>query len=233
MKQIKIIGALFVLLFMGCSDANEVLDQYTEGGPILYSGKVNDLSFQSGYYRVKVNIFPANDVNRANCLLSWSITNELRDSMLVDYSKADYTDSLNCYSVVIDLSKEKVQGNMWLSAQNIDVFGNKSLVEEKGAFIYGDIYKSTLLNDRVSFNADGDVIIFDRKVGSVGNIVSYERADGTFSPEILLAEDELALQNYKVGGLLKSKTRFLIKNTDIDTLETTYYTETKIPSPKR
>lgn len=231
MKQIKIISALLLLVFMGCSDANEMLDKYTEGGPMLYSGKINELTTQSGYYRVKVNVFPAPDVNRDHCLLSWNVVGDRRDSLIMYYDEADYNDSLECYSTIIDLSTDSIQGSLWVTAQNVDVYGSKSLTTESGAFVYGTIYETVLLNDGVHFNDDRNTIVFDRKVGSVGNYVSYEKSDNTITEEIFFQGDTLAMDNPKVGGVVKYKTRYLIKEADIDTLDVTYYSEEMIPSP--
>ncbi|MFV0431758.1 MAG: DUF4998 domain-containing protein [Alphaproteobacteria bacterium] len=233
MKAIKynILGLILFSLFAACDNVDDFIDQHTEGGPIIYAGKVNKLEFQSGYNRIKANIYPVADVNRDHCILSWNVTNEVKDSLIVDYSKAAYDDSLECYSVIIDLSEDKIQGSLLVEAQNVDAFGNKSLIEEKGAFVYGVIYESTLINDGVRFNEDADVIIFNRKVGSVGNYVSYEKTDGSFTPEVLCTDEQFAMQDNKVGGLVKNKTRFLIKETDIDTLEVNYYSEVEIPLP--
>ncbi|MFV0441766.1 MAG: DUF4998 domain-containing protein [Lachnospirales bacterium] len=231
MKHIKIIIGLLLLLFMACSDANELLDKYTEEGPILYSGKIDDLTFQSGYYRVKVNIFPAPDVNRNYCILSWNVTNERRDSLIVYYTDENYDAELECYSTIVDLSKDSIQGNLWISAQNIDRSGDKSLTTEKGAFVYGQIYESALLNDGVHFTDDADGVIFNRKVGSVGNLVSYEKADGTFTAEELFKGDTLAMQGHKVGGVVRYRTFYLMNETDIDTLEVERFSESSVPYP--
>jgi len=59
--NVAIILSLFLL---SCDNANDLLNQYTKNGPIVYAAKINELNTQSGYYRFRVNIFPAEDVNK-------------------------------------------------------------------------------------------------------------------------------------------------------------------------
>lgn len=233
MKYIKkgIIGLLVLFSIISCDETSSFLDKHLENGPIIYSAKVNELDFQSGYYRVRVNIYPANDVNRDFCILKWNITNEVKDSVQVDYVDSNYDTDLECYYTVIDVSADKIQGNLLIEAQNVDVFGNKSLNIDKGAFLYGSVYESTLQNDLISFPPDVDQIIVSKRIGSVGSLISYELSDGTFTEEIFLTDDTYPLVDYKVGGVVRNKTRYLINETDIDTLTSTKYTETVIPFP--
>lgn len=233
MKYIKRgIVSLFVLFsIVACDDASNFLDQYTENGPIIYAGKVNELDFQSGYYRIRVNIYPAEDVNRDYCLLSWNVTSEKQDSVQVKYNESNYDSDLDCYYTVIDVSEDGIQGNLLIEAQNIDVFGNKSLKSNKGAFVYGSIYESTLLNDGINFSPDVDEVVIERKIGSVGNYISYEQIDGNFTEEVYVTESSYPLVNPKVGGIVRNKTRYHLNETDLDTLTTIKYSETVIPYP--
>ena len=71
---------------------------------------------------------------------------------------------------------------------------------------------------------------FEQKIGAVGNLVSYEQTNGQFTEEVLVRENEFPLIDAKPGGILRSKIRYLITETDIDTLITTNYQETVIPA---
>lgn len=226
----KGIVCLFVLVgIISCDDASTFLDQYIEDGPIVYAAKVNELDFQSGYYRVRVNIYPAEDVNRSYCMLHWNITNEIKDSIRVDYAPSNYDTELDCYYTIIDVSASNIQGNLLIEAQNVDAFGNESLVSDKGAFIYGEVYQSTLLNDGIGFSDDVDEILIQQKIGSVGNFVSYEQADGSFTEEVYITESNYPMEDAKTGGLVRNKTRYLMDESDIDTLMSIKYSETVIP----
>ncbi len=233
MKYIKkgIVGLIVLFNLVSCDEASSFLDKHLENGPIIYSAKVNWLDFQSGYYRVRVNIYPAEDVNRDFCVLRWRITDQEQDSVNVDYVEGNYDTDLDCYYTIIDVSNNNIQGNLLIEAQNVDVFGNKSLKIDKGAFIYGSIYESTLQNDLIGFSPDVDQIIVEKRIGSVGSFISYEQLDGTFTEEIFLTEDTYPLVDYKVGGVVRNKTRYLMNETDIDTLNSTKYSETVIPFP--
>ncbi len=217
---------ILALFLVSCDNANDLLDQYIKDGPIVYAGKISESNTQSGYYRLRVNIYPAEDVNRSYCILKWNVTSGIRDSVRMDYVDGNYDKDLKCYFTIIDLPK--IEGNLLLESQNVDVFGNRSLKDSEGAFIYGSTYVSTLLNSQVSFSAKVDEVIFENRIGSVGNLLSYEQNDGQFTEEVLVTS-RYPLTNAKKGGIVRSKTKYLLAATDIDTLVTTEYLETLIP----
>lgn len=227
-KYAYITALLLAFLYTGCENANELLDQHLKNGPIVYAGKIDTLDMQSGYYRLRVNIYPAEDVNRSHCVLSWQVAGGERDSVTVDYVEANYDEEQGCYYTTISLAA--VEGNLQIDAQNVDTFGNRSLVTNEGAFIYGESYISTLVNASVNFSPNADEVTFEQKIGAVGNLVSYEQTNGQFTEEVLVREGSFALVDARRGGILRSKTRYLITETDIDTLVAPEYLETVIPA---
>ena len=221
---------LFLMLFASCDNANDLLNQYIKDGPIIYAGKINEMSTQSGYYRVRVNIYPAVDVNRSHCVLSWNITEGIRDSVQLDYNPSNFDDEMGCYYTFIGtISTDSIEGNLEINAQNVDTFGNRSLVESVSAYIYGTSYISSLINAQVSINAAIDRISFEQRIGAVGNLLSYEQNEGAFTEEIFITEESHPLINAKPGGVVRTKTRYLVNETDIDMLDVTEYLETRIP----
>lgn len=227
-KHIKlyIIGACIAVSQVSCDNANELLDQYIENGPIVYAGKINDIDILSGYYQVGVNILPSQDVNKAYCILKWNNSTGTKDSIRVEYSDANFDPIRGGYFKIINLPS--IEGNILIEASNIDAFGNKSLLFTKGGYVYGANYINTLLPSNVRFTTANTVIEFDNKMGAVDNVVSYEQADGQFTPEAKVVRT-LPLVNPKKGGKVRSKTRYVINPTDIDTLVTADYLETIIP----
>lgn len=226
-KYAYITALLMAFLYASCENANELLDQHLENGPIVYAGKIDTLDIQSGYYRLRVNIYPAEDVNRSHCVLSWQVAGGERDSVTVEYVEANYDEDLACYYTLIPL--DAVEGNLLIEAQNVDTFGNRSLITSEGAFIYGASYVSTLVNASVHFLPDADEITFEHKIGAVGNLVSYEQTSGQFTEEVLVRDERFPLVDAKSGGMIRSKTKYLITGTDIDTLVAPEYLETLIP----
>ncbi|MCG8320235.1 MAG: DUF4998 domain-containing protein [Cytophagales bacterium] len=220
---------LVLIILISCDNASSFLDQHLENGPIIYAAKVDQLTTQSGHYRFRINIYPAEDVNRSYCRLKWNITNDIKDSVQVNFSEDNYDPDLSSYYAIIDVSKDSIFGNLLIEAQNFDYFGNASLITEEIAFIYGDNFISSLTNDKIGFSPDSDKIEISRQLGSVGNYISYELADGSFTEEVFTKESEIPLENAKSGGIVRNKSRILVRETDIDTLGTTFYSETKIP----
>lgn len=230
MRKYIFIGTILLTFFTSCDNANDLLDQYLKDGPISYAAKINELNTQSGYYRFRVNIFPAEDVNRSYCILSWNIKEGLKDSVKIDYKTENFDMEKGCYFAVIDMPQSLgIQGNLAINAQNVDAFGNRSLVETGSAYIYGENYVSSLINASVSFSANGDKVTFEKRVGAVGNLVSYELNNGNFSNEVFVSEESYSLVYAKAGGIIRTKTRYRIVETDIDTLEATDYLESIIP----
>lgn len=218
------------LFLVSCDNVNDLLNQYTKDGPIIYAAKVNEINTQSGYYRFKINLYPAEDINRSHCILSWNITGDTRDSIKIDYSPNNYDNELECYYIIVDgPSTHGIQGNLEISAQNIDAFGNKSLIEIGSAYIYGEDYISSLLNAQVRISSTVDEITFEQKIGAVGNLLSYQQKNGNFTDEVFVTDNSYPLIDAKSGGLIRSKTRYLVNETDIDMLDVAEYLETEIP----
>jgi len=225
--NVAIILSLFLL---SCDNANDLLNQYTKNGPIVYAAKINELNTQSGYYRFRVNIFPAEDVNRSYSILSWNTSAGSTDSVRIDYQENNFDSDLKCYYAIIDISPDdNIQGNMEISGQNVDIFGNRSLIVNGSAYIYGLNYVSTLINAQISFSSGNKSIIFEPKIGAVGNLISYEKNSGGFTEEVFVSDNTYPLSDAKPGGVVRTKTTYLINETDIDTLEVVEYLETIIP----
>ena len=224
---------LLSFFFVSCDNANDLLDQYIKDGPIIYAAKVKELNTQSGYYRFRVNLFPAEDVNRSYCILNWNITEGLKDSVKIDYNVDNYDKERGCYYTFIDIPPNQgIQGNLSINAQNVDNFGNRSLIETGSAYIYGLNYISSLINVPISFSPKTDKVIFEERIGAVGNLLSYEKNNGSFTNEVFVNATSYPLVDAKIGGIIRTKTRYLINKTDIDTLEVTEYFESKIPVTK-
>ena len=221
---------ILAFFYVSCDNANDLLNQYIKDGPIVYAAKISELNTQSGYYRFRVNIYPAEDVNRSYCNLSWNLTEGLKDSVKIYYNVNNFDKYLGCYYSIIDIpSTSGIQGNLAINAQNVDNFGNKSLMETGSAYIYGLHYISSLINAPVSFSSKAAEVIFEKRVGAVGNLLSYEQNNGSFTREVFVIGDSHPLTDVKVGGIVRTKTRFLITETDIDTLEVAEYLETRTP----
>ncbi|TYP88210.1 uncharacterized protein DUF4998 [Sphingobacterium allocomposti] len=225
-KILYVMGAVLSVMQVGCDNADDLLNQYIEDGPIVYAGRIEVLDIKSGYQKVGVRIVPAEDVNRAYCMLRWNTASGAADSVKVDYTPANYHDDFEGYYTVVDMPD--IEGNVLIEAWNVDAFGNKSLLTDQGGFVYGPNYVRTLLPSSVGFTAGNQAVEFDNRVGAVDNLVSYEQQDGQFTEEVTVVES-LELINPKSGGVVRSKTRYLINENDIDTLVTPDYLETVIP----
>ena len=172
-KIIYIIGATLSLFQLGCDNADDLLDQYIKDGPIVYAGRIMELDIKAGYQRVGIRIFPAEDVNKSYCMLRWNTASGTKDSVRVDYVASNYNNMLESYYKVVDMPS--IEGNVLIEAWNVDAFGNRSLMSDKGGYVYGPNYLKTLLPSLVRFPSGNTSIEFDNKIGVVDNLVSYEK----------------------------------------------------------
>lgn len=227
MKNIvSILIAACTFLLIGCDNADDLLNQYIKDGPIVYAGKITDLNIKSGNQRLGIYIYPAEDVNKAYCMLSWNAASGKKDSVKIEYIPANYrSETKNYYSVI---NMPAIEGNILIEAWNIDVFGNKSLLTSKGGFVYGENYIKTLLPSLAKFSTGNKTVEFDNKIGVVDNLVSYQQTGGQFTTEVNVVKT-LSLVNPLKGGKVRSKSRYLINSNDLDTLVTANYLETVIP----
>lgn len=225
-KIIYILVVASTILLIGCDNADDLLNQYIKDGPIVYAGKITDLNIKSGNQRLGVHIFPAEDVNKAYCMLSWNSASGKKDSIKVDYVQGNYSSETGGYYSVVNMPD--IEGNILIEAWNVDVFGNKSLLTTKGGFVYGEKYIKTLLPSLVKFTTGNKTVEFDNKIGTIDNLVSYQQSNGQYTTEVNVVKS-LSLVNPMKGGKVRSKTRYLISKNDLDTLVTANYVETVIP----
>ncbi|WP_164110754.1 MULTISPECIES: DUF4998 domain-containing protein [Sphingobacterium] len=225
-KIVYLMVATLSLFSVGCDNADDLLNQYIKDGPIVYAGRITDLNIKSGYKRLGVSVFPAEDVNRAYCMLRWNTGSGNRDSIKVNYTADNYDSTLQSYFAIIDMPS--IEGNVLIEAWNVDAFGNKSLLTSKGGFVYGENYIKTLLPALAKFSTGNKTVEFDNKIGVVDNLVSYQQTGGQFTDEVKV-EKSLSLVNPLKGGKVRSKSRYLINSNDLDTLVTANYLETVIP----
>lgn len=86
-----------------------------------------------------------------------------------------------------------------------------------------------MINAQTSFSTGNNNIIFEPRVGAVGNLLSYEKKSGGFTEEVFVSDNSYPLTDAKPGGAVRTKTRYHISDTDIDTLEVVEYLESTIP----
>lgn len=225
-KIVYLMVATLSLFSVGCDNADDLLNQYIKDSPIVYAGRITDLNIKSGYKRLGVSVFPAEDVNRAYFVLRWNTGAGTRDSLKVTYTADNYNSTLQSYFAVIDMPS--IEGNVLIEAWNVDTFGNKSLLTSKGGFVYGENYIKALVPSLAKLSTGNKTVEFDNKIGVVDNLVSYQQTGGQFTEEVKV-EKSLTLVTPLKGGRVRSKSRYLINANDLDTLVTANYLETVIP----
>ena len=220
-NKITIILLVFSLL-CSCEDVDGKLNQYLENGPIIYTAKMDSLVIESGYYRARVNFYPAPDANLSYAQLIWNKGRNSQDTFY-DKDKSLYDENRACFYTILDFTEDGLQGDILFEALNYDKYENKSITLTKSKLIYGDSYLSGLTNTVVSSienmaytNVDSCTIIFDPKAKLVGVEISYETPTDFVTEKIYKNPITLGL---KPGSTtLSYKSLYHINSNDLDTL---------------
>jgi hypothetical protein len=230
----KITISLFTLaLVCSCDDVNGKLDQYLEEGPIIYTGKIDSLIIESGYYRARVNLYAAPDANLSYANLVWN-KGANSQKIYYDETKSLYDEDRECFYAILDFTEDALQGNVFFEAVNYDRYENKSISLSRSKLIYGDSYRSGLTNTLVNSitnkawtGVDSCAIAFDPKVGLVGTEITYETPLETVTERIF--ENEVTLGLKPGTTALSYKSLYHINSKDLDTLITTAVRDVTVP----
>lgn len=182
-----------VMTLFSCSDMNDMHDEYLAGGERIYIGKIDSLKTFAGNERIKLQ-FWASDPRAKSVGFYWYPNN---DSLIVDINRTSSTDSFEAYIGGALSSKTISEGNYTLKIITRDNKGHYSIPFEKIINIYGDRFRSTLVNrvlKSVAYQANDATLsltfsgpINDKEIGIE---ISYTDKDGT-AKTLVLADAEV------------------------------------------
>lgn len=145
MKKNRIITPLFIsLLFItfACSEMNDKHDFYLKDGERIYIGKVDSLHIFPGDNRVQFNYW-VSDPRCKKVGFYWYPEN---DSVMVNINKVVPSDTL-ALLIGGELGTKSIsQGSYTLRVITYDDKGNHSVTTEEVFNVYGDDFRSSLIN---------------------------------------------------------------------------------------
>ena len=141
MKQNNSILLAIVSIFLilsSCSEMNSLHQEYIDEGEMIYAARIDSFDVCPGNNRQQINLhYSAQRIERG--VIFWS---DGKDSISFDIPPVSGT----YYSVLIPEIKE---GDYTYKLVTYDKYENSSLPTEITGHVYGDAYKSSLINKRV------------------------------------------------------------------------------------
>ena len=211
-----------------CSDMNDVHSEYLKDGERIYIGKLDSLVVLPGDGRAILR-FWASDPRAKSVMFNWIPED---DSLYFEFDRSTPRDT---FEVVIGREngmKPLAEGNYTLQATTSDNLGHFSLILEKSLSIYGDKYRSTLI-DRVinssqyeskenKLKLEFSGPFTDDDIGVEVMYTSEEMGIKTvqFADSLLL--DPVTISNFDVSKGMKYRTMYLPDSLAIDTFYTAY-----------
>ncbi len=132
----------FIVSLNSCSDMNDMYDEYLVGGERIYIGKIDSLKTFAGDGRIKLR-FWVSDPRAKRVGFYWYPNN---DSLFVDINRTSPIDSFEVYIGGALSTKAISEGNYTLKIITQDNNKHFSIPYEKIINIYGDRFRSTLIN---------------------------------------------------------------------------------------
>ena len=223
-----LIAVVFVSFFTACSDMNDLHQIYLDQGEKIYAAKIDSVFIRPGDGREQLDLF-YNAQRIVKCKIYWNVRTDSMEFELPSRGNSGI-------SVRLENMEE---GNYGYEIFTFDKFENSSLVVEASGKVYGENYKSSLINPSVS-NAefvDGNAVIewgnISPESGVVGVDIKYENKWNQLLDTFVVVTSSTSGGNTVLPSILRGsgfeyRTIFLPNELAIDT----FYTEFQPKSVK-
>lgn len=214
---------LFCLLFSGCSKYDDY-KKYTENGEIIYLTKVDSVKVFSGNKRIMFS-WVTSDPRIVKYKIYWNLD---ADSLEVKVGSPTNNSAPDTMKVNINnLEEDKYEFNI----VSFDVDNNHSVKSFVDGEVYGDNYKSTLLNRVIksAVNIKGtelvELVWYKSDVSEIGVELVYTSSSGK-QVNVIVPRDTIItkLTDFRVGSTINYRTLFLPAPFAIDIFYTNYNT---------
>lgn len=233
-KKIKIGIAAFCCsaTLVSCSKWDD-FKKYTEGGEIVYTGKMDSVVVFGGKKRVRLIGKIKGDPKIVKARIYW---NDLRDSVTFDIAPSG---SVRVFDQIFAVD----EGTKSFTVFTYDAAGNASVSVSSIGTVYGDLYQRSLSNRDIAdavYKTDGSLLIRWADVNSNSGIVKmqikymdklsnmHDTLITSFPTGLGGALLESSLPNYKAGSSFSYRTAYLPNPTAIDTFYVDYKTHKAI-----
>lgn len=219
MKQIKLkiligLGTLLTicLLTPSCSDINNMHQKWLDEGETIYVGKLDSLKGNGGFYRVQIYGETRYARSAEKCIVRWE-GNE-KEFLMSDIASD---------GIAKILLEDLEEGNHRFFITTYDKEGNRSIVEECFAQVYGEEYQATETPKLVSImtpDVEKITLTWSHVEKAKKVKLSYEnRAGEMVDLELPGNVSTTEIQDWKKGGKIESITYVLPEEGAIDVIE--------------
>lgn len=144
-KYIYLIGlCVAALIFVTCTDMNDIHDEYLRDGEKTYIGRVDSINARSGHDRILIQYW-VTDPRAKKMQLIW---NQRNDTLMIDIPEHEPKDMLEV--MLGDDNSTITEGDHTLFIYTHDNRGHRSVVFEELINVYGATYQSSINNRGVN-----------------------------------------------------------------------------------
>ncbi|TKG94996.1 hypothetical protein EYV94_09790 [Puteibacter caeruleilacunae] len=197
MKQYNIILIALVCALFACSEMNDLHQKYLDEGEEIYPARIDTVLTFPGDHRIMLKNVIKVDPNITSCKIYWD---NKSDSIELPVERTSGIDTIS--TMLTDL----IEGSYVFDVYTFDAEGNRSVKLERSAKVYGDKYKRSLTNRRVSgisSTVPGIAVIEwkESESGEVNTTLKYQSVNGS-EVEVIVNPDETetVLDDFQYGG---------------------------------
>ena len=215
------IARLYILILSivaatgACRKMDDYKDKYLSDGTITYSGKIDSVKAHPGDGRIMLSGLLIADPKITELRIYW---NNKADSFVLPITRTSGVDTVR------PILNKMEEGVKTFTLVTFDKFGNRSEEVTTTGRVYGDTYKSLLLNRTIKdgLNAGDSVSlewnVMDASTGALGCEIRYTDNSNNLQTKFVNRTDtKTVLNNYKLGSTFNYRTLFLPDTLAIDT----------------
>ncbi|GHV65547.1 hypothetical protein FACS1894199_06510 [Bacteroidia bacterium] len=210
-----------MILLVGCAEMNDKHDEFLARGETVYIGKVDSVLAFPGDGKLLLRYW-ISDPRAKNVTVYWGF-NDANSKVL---TVAQHTPE-EALEVILSTADGLTEGNATFHWVTSDLHGNKSMVFESLASIYGSLYSEDLISRRIIgaiLANNGDIVITLATSSSseeIGIELFYTRTNGTETAEYYpQLGTSLTLSNVDYTKEIRYRTLFKPTPTAIDSFAT-------------
>ncbi|THU31094.1 DUF5013 domain-containing protein [Niastella caeni] len=217
MKTVKYLTILLstIAVLGACRKMDDYKDKYLDGGSITYAGKIDSVKAHPGDGRIMLSGLLIADPKITELRIYW---NNYADSFSLPITRTPNVDTVRA------ILNKMEEGVKTFTMTTFDKYGNRSVNVTITGRIYGNTYKSLLLNrtikdglniaDSVTLNWN----VLDASTGALGCELQYTDNNSMLQTIFVKRTDtRTVLKNYKLGSKFNYRTLFLPDTLAIDT----------------
>ncbi|MDR2036914.1 MAG: hypothetical protein LBQ60_03225 [Bacteroidales bacterium] len=211
---------LAITCMASCDNMKDNYEEYIEGGEIIYPGKADSIEVHPGKNRVELQWVLKSDPSITSAMIYWNNKEKSREvPILRTPGTAD---------TIKVLLEDMEEQTYTFEVYTFDRDKNKSVASEVIGAVYGDKYRSTLLNRairKLDLTEEGDIeIIWESPDnGTIAEELIYTDTNGKKDTVSFIASmDTILLKNFNFSENIWLSTVFLPDSLAIDTFKVAF-----------